>query len=517
MTDPKSECHSIVAGKPSAPGRESLRAVDPASGEPIGNAYFIATPAQIDEAVKLASQADRTSFSGHRARADLLDAIASELGAAEPALIQIANLETALPQGRLTGEMVRTRSQLSMFAELVREGSWLDACIDHGDPNRKPAPRPDLRRMMFPLGPVAVFGASNFPFAFSVAGGDTASALAAGCPVIVKAHPAHPGTSALAGQCISRAVERIGAPASVFSLLHGGGDVGQKLVMHEALEAVAFTGSFRAGRALFDLAATRPRPIPVFAEMGSTNPVFVFNGALEERFDALVEGYVASLTLGVGQFCTNPGLVFGTGPLFERFLDSVAERLSGIEPGTMLYPGIRSAFEEGCRERSGILGVKAGSKGAKPILFRTNSSGFKEHAVLREELFGPAAVSVSCVDVAQMLAAAGDIAGQLTATILAAEVDAGAAAELSAILTGKAGRLVYNGFPTGVEVGRAMQHGGPYPATTDPRFTSVGTGAIRRFLRPVAFQDMPQTLLPEALRDGNPLAIPRQVDGAWTV
>jgi NADP-dependent aldehyde dehydrogenase len=407
-----------------------------------------------------------------------------------------------------------------MFAEVLREGSWVDATIDQGDASRQP-PKPDLRRMLVPLGPVAVFGASNFPLAFSVPGGDTASALAAGCPVVVKAHPAHPGTSELAADAIREAVKAVGLPSGVFSLLHGGIEVSRWLVMNEHAEAVAFTGSLAAGRSLYDLAASRARPIPVLAEMGSINPLLLMPKALEHRFDALVEGYVGSLTAGVGQFCTNPGLVLGAGSRFEMFIEAVGERLKSAQPGTMLTSRMRELYHEGCAERSSIQGLVTFGNGkhsrgqVMPAIFSVGLDKFMKHPLLLEELFGPAAVAVTCPSVEGMLEALSAVPGQLTATIHATDEELEAASGMIRALARKVGRIVFNGFPTGVEVGPAMQHGGPYPASTDSRFTSVGTAAIRRFIRPVCYQDVPQSALPEALRDGNPLGIWRTVDGKF--
>ncbi len=497
---------------------ETIQATDPATGESFGPAFPVASSADIDRAFSAASGVDSSFRADSGLRAAFLEGIAQRLEETKGDLIACASKETALPAGRLAGELVRTQSQLRMFAELVREGSWVDACIDSGDPRREP-PKPDLRRMLVPLGPVVVFGASNFPFAFSVPGGDTASALAAGCPVIAKAHPAHPGTSDLAATVIHDAAARHGTPQGVFALVHGGVEVGRELVTHDAAEAVAFTGSLTAGRSLFDLAAKRMRPIPVFAEMGSTNPVFLLPGALEESFDALVEGYVGSLTAGVGQFCTNPGLLFGTGPRFEGFLNAVATRLAQVQAGTMLTIRIRDAYQQGCKKRACVQGLRihgpasASEAQVAPCLFTTDLKTFLDNPVLLEELFGPTAVAVECPSTQAMLEIVSRLPGQLTATVHALPGELESSRDLIAALTRKVGRIVYNGFPTGVEVGHAIHHGGPYPASTDSRFTSVGTAAIRRFARPVCYQGMPQDLLPLELRDNNPRGIWRTVDG----
>jgi alpha-ketoglutaric semialdehyde dehydrogenase len=484
---------NFVAGEYSAlEDAEHLRAIDPKTGQPFGPEFPIASKAEIDSAVTAAAGACYEFSQDHERRAEFLGEIANELEQSKEPLIEFANAETALPKARLEGELARTTKQLRMFAQVVTDGEYLDVVIEKGPP--------DLRRMMLPIGPVAVFGASNFPFAYSVAGGDTASALAAGCPVIAKAHPSHPGASALAGEAILRAVRRCGLADGVFSMLHGQAEVGRELCLHPLLEAVGFTGSLRGGRALFDLAAQRGRPIPVFAEMGSINPVFVLPGALDETADSFAGGYVASLTLGVGQFCTNPGLLVGIGSAFEKVLDEVEEGLSATPEGTMLNPGIRDAYISGCAARARELGEAAGEGRILPRLFRVSATRFLEQPSLEEELFGPSAVAVACASFEEMQQVAQAIRGQLTASLHASQSDLSEAQALLAELSKKAGRIVCNGFPTGVEVSPAMQHGGPYPATTDSRFTSVGPAAIRRFLRPVVYQNTPESLLPPALR-----------------
>jgi len=436
-------------------------------------------------------------------KASFLDATAGELLSLGDELLERAHHESGLPIARLTGERGRTCGQLKMFAQLVRDGTWQDVRIDAADSTRTP-PKPELRRLLVPIGPVAVFGASNFPLAFSVAGGDTASALAAGCPVIVKAHPAHPGTSELAAQAILAAAQKTGMPDGAFSMVHGGAEQGMALALRPEIYAVGFTGSKAAGRALFDVAAVRSRPIPVFAEMGSVNPVFLLQGALEERGETVAKGYAESLTLGVGQFCTNPGVVVGLrSAAFERFLDLVAGHLAEVSPGTMLTCQIEERYRESVEawSRHHLLRPIAPHRGTStPALFATSGASFLCDPDLAEEVFGPAAVAVECESEEEMLRVAEALEGQLTATIHMAEADGRAAEKLVPVLTRVAGRIVFNGFPTGVEVSPAMQHGGPYPASTDSRFTSVGTAAILRFARPVAFQNAPENLLPEALR-----------------
>ena len=458
------------------------------------------------------------------ARAAFLDRIAAEIADNEH-LVEAAHVETALPMPRLTGERARTAAQLRMFAQLIREGSWVDARIDRALPHRTPAPKPDLRRLLIPIGPVAVFGASNFPLAFSVAGGDTASALAAGCPVVVKAHPAHPATSEIAARAIIAAAEASGIPSGVFSLLQSTrNDIARALVQHPLVKAVGFTGSLRAGRGLFDAAASRPEPIPVYAEMGSVNPVFVLPGALAERAASIAEGLKDSVTLGVGQFCTNPGLTIGLGDTrFDTFVDQLDALISKAPPGTMLTPAICRAFEAGVLRLTGIDGVSTTRSMATvqewqalPSLFVTEAAVFLRHPQICDEVFGPSTVVVRCGSRAELEAIARRLDGQLTATIHGTPGDLEEYASLVSILEHKAGRLIVNSFPTGVEVCASMQHGGPYPATTDSRSTSVGTAAINRFARPVAYQNFPQSLLPAELQDANPRGIWRLLDGELT-
>ena len=458
-------------------------------------------------------------------RAAFLDRVADAIAQAD-GLVEAAGAETALPPERLAAERARTVGQLRMFASVVREGSWVDARIDRAQPDRQPLPKPDIRRMLIPIGPVAVFAASNFPLAFSVAGGDTASALAAGCPVVVKAHPAHPATSEIAARAVAEAARGAGIPPGVFSLLHSTRhEVGSALVRHPLTKAVAFTGSLRGGRALFDVAAQRPDPIPVYAEMGSVNPVFLLPGALRQRTEAIADGLKQSVTLAVGQFCTNPGLIIGIDD--ERFDASVgrmAALIAEAPPGTMLYPALLESYEAGVRRlsalpgvrttRSSITGVSDGQ--ARPSFFDTSARTFLWHREIGDEVFGPSTVVVRCGSREEMETVASHLEGQLTATIHGTPEDLAEHASLVSILEEKAGRIIFNGFPTGVEVCAAMQHGGPYPASTDSRTTSVGTAAIHRFARPVAWQNFPQAALPPDVQDGNPGGLWRLVDGEMT-
>lgn len=502
------------------------RARNPDSGEMLEPAFADASTIEIDMALELATAAhQRGSEVSFEQRAAFLDQIATQIEALGERLIDRAARETGLARARLASERGRTVAQLRSFSALVREGSWVGARIDRAQPDRTPTPRPDLRRMLVPLGPVAVFGASNFPLAFSVAGGDSASAFAAGCPVIVKSHPSHPGTCELVGEAIVAAARASDMHPGSFALLHGASHaVGQQLVVHPSLRAVAFTGSLRGGRALFELAAARPRPIPVFAEMGSINPVFVLPGALDDRIGALAEATAASLTLGVGQFCTNPGvLVVPSGATGDAFVQHLARAIASITPGVMLDANILAHYQDGVARRGEQPGVARVSAGptqpgrAEPVLFVCDAARFVAEPSLHDELFGPAALIVRWrPETDELLEIATTLSGQLTATIHAADADLDRARALAIVLRDRVGRLVWNGFPTGVEVAPAMQHGGPWPASSDSRTTSVGTAAIERFARPVCFQDVPASLLPLELRDDNPRGISRLVDGQLT-
>jgi NADP-dependent aldehyde dehydrogenase len=517
-----------IGSSESREGKDELQAVDPKTGEALEPRYVEATAAEVDRAFALAAEAHRSWKRLPRARrAELLDRVAEEIEALGDELLERAERETALPASpRLAGERGRTTGQLRMMAAVVREGSFLEPRIDRGQPDRTPLPKPDVRSLRQPLGPVAVFGASNFPLAFSVAGGDTAAAMAAGCPVVAKAHPNHPGTSEMVARAIRRAVDALGLPEGTFSLVHGRTPaVGAALVTHPEARAVGFTGSFAGGKALFDLAASRPRPIPVFAEMGSTNPVFLLPGALEERAEALAEGVAGSVTLGAGQFCTNPGLLIAVrGDATERFAAVLAQRLDAAPAGTLLHAGIRKGWDAGLRRLASVAGVSrltAAAEdgpgcGARPAAFRTDAATFLSHPELAEEVFGPATVLVECRSADELLGLSRELGGQLTATVHGTAADVEAFGGLTEVLEEKAGRLVFGGYPTGVEVCPAMHHGGPFPATTDPSSTSVGTAAVRRFTRPVCYQNAPASVLPAELADENPEGILRLVDGEWS-
>jgi len=518
----------IIDGQPSAaPGASTFQATNPAIGQKIAPAFQEATAADVDRACQAAAGAfDAVRAKSPAERAKLLRAIADEIVKLGDELIVRATEETGLPRPRIEGERGRTCGQLKLFADVVEEGSWVDARIDRAQPERQPLPKPDVRRMLAPLGPVAVFGASNFPLAFSVGGGDSASALAAGCPVVCKGHPAHPGTSEMVARAAQTAVAACGFPPATFSLLQGAGiEVGAALVRHPAIQAVGFTGSLKGGRALFDEAARRPHPIPVYAEMGSTNPVFLLPGALKERADKLAEGLVGSVTLGVGQFCTKPGLVFAP-QADHAFVDAAVKLFDAAAPGVMLHEGIRTNFERGAARLGAVIGVETAVKGGRPDggagcgqrarMFVTSAANLAQRPEIAEEVFGPSTVIVTTASRDEVLAAARNLEGHLTATIHGTPDDLKEWAPLVSILQTKVGRIIFNGWPTGVEVTHAMVHGGPYPATTDPKFTSVGTTAILRWARPICWQNFPDAALPEELRDANPRKIWRRVEGQLT-
>jgi len=503
-----------------------FHAIDPATGATLAPAFCSASSDDVERAARLAEcafDAYRSTTSGQRAR--FLEAIADGIEALGAQLIERAMQETGLPRARLEGERGRTTGQLRLFARELRAGGWMRATIDPAQPERQPMRRPDLRMHRIAVGPVAVFGASNFPLAFSVAGGDTASALAAGCPVIVKAHPSHPGTSELVARVIARAVREQGMPEGTFSMVAGTGhDVGIALVRHPAVQAVAFTGSRAGGLALCRTAGERPQPIPVFAEMSAINPVFLMPGALHARAERIAAGYVEALVMGTGQLCTNPGIVLGVAsPGWDRFVAGVAAALSGRAAGTMLSPDIHRAFRDGTQRMAntpGVACVARGSAGegacsAEAVVCQTTAAHFMTQPSLHDEVFGPAGLLVRCDDVAQMQALAQAFEGQLTATLHIDGDDVAAARALVPVLERKAGRLIVNGFPAGVEVCHAMVHGGPFPATSDTRTTSVGVSAMERFLRPVCYQDFPPELLPEALMPDNPAGIPQRVEGVF--
>ena len=504
----------------------TFRAVNPATGEALEPGFSAADQGAVDQACALAWSAfDRFRALDSELRARFLETIAEQILGLGDELLQRANAESGLPIARLTGERGRTVGQLRLFADELRKGGWLGIRVDPALARREPLPRSDLRQRKVPLGPVVVFGASNFPLAFSVAGGDTAAALAAGCPVIVKGHSAHPGTSELVAQAIVAAVKACQLPSGVFSLLNGDSRaLGAALVAHPRIKAVGFTGSRAGGLALMKIAGERPEPIPVYAEMSSINPVLLLPDALAARADSLAKDFVTSLTLGVGQFCTNPGLIIALeGADLERFIASASTALHQTVPSVMLTSGIHSAYEKGIERLLGHAHVRPHARGAESqgkhcgrgALFSVAARDVLQHPEVMDEVFGPSSVVIRCGGRAEMLEVLEHLEGQLTATVHLTEQDEPLAAQLVPVLERKAGRLIANGWPTGVEVSHAMVHGGPFPATSDGRSTSVGTLAIERFLRPVCYQDFPDALLPAALRRDAVASRPHRMDGVY--
>jgi NADP-dependent aldehyde dehydrogenase len=523
MVDTSLKGTSIIGFERGGKTGETFTAFDPTSGQAIEPKFYSASAEELNRAAFLADDA-RIPFGNlpGRQRAAFLRKVADNIEALGSALIERASLETSLPNARFEGERARTCGQLRMFADLLDEGSWVDARIDRAIPDRKPLPKPDVRSMLKPVGPVAVFCASNFPLAYSVAGGDTASAFAAGCPVIVNGHTAHAGTAELVGIAVSEAVKECGLPEGTFSLLFSSGyEVGQALVKHPAVKAVGFTGSRRGGRALMDIAAARPDPIPVYAEMSSVNPTFILPSAIKERGDAIVAGLHASVTGGVGQFCTKPGLVFVPGDeTAGEFKSRLRELISETAPSPLLTGGIQKAYTSMSRHRQcevdaftehtadGLSGFSV-----NPSVFETTAVEFLNTPDLNEEIFGPTTLLIRAQEHEELLNIARSLEGQLTASVHGTENDLHEYADLIRILETKVGRLIFNGFSTGVEVCPSMVHGGPYPATSDGRSTAVGTRAIDRFSRLVCYQNFPESALPDELKESNPLGILRMVDG----
>ncbi|MGV7166309.1 aldehyde dehydrogenase (NADP(+)) [Xanthomonas axonopodis pv. cajani] len=501
-----------------------FHAVDAASGESLQPVFGSVSAQDLEQACALAHAAfDLYRETSLEVRAKFLETIAEQILALGDGLIERAMRESGLPRARLEGERGRTVGQLRLFANVVREGSWLRPRIDPALPQRTPLPRADLRQRHIALGPVAVFGASNFPLAFSVAGGDTVSALAAGCPVVVKAHGAHPGTSELVGRAIQAAVAQCGLPEGVFSLLFDAGiEIGAQLVADARIKAVGFTGSRGGGMALVRIAAARREPIPVYAEMSAINPVYLLPHALQARAPALGKAFVGSLTLGAGQFCTNPGLLLAIdSPALDAFIASVTHTLQEVSPAAMLTAGIGQAYAQGVQRLAAHPQVATLARGAASAtercpaaLFGTDADAFLADEALQAEVFGASSLLVRCRDIGQLRALSEHLEGQLTATLHMDAADTELAAALLPVLERKAGRILVNDWPTGVEVCHAMVHGGPFPATSDSRSTSVGTLAIDRFLRPVCYQDLPAALLPAAVANGNPLGLWRRIDGA---
>jgi len=518
---------NFIGFKNSAKGEKTFQSFVPAKNEYLPEKFTQATQEEFDAAIALAEKAfpvyRETSY---EQRAKFLDAIADEIMALGDALIERCTAESGLPVARITGERGRTCGQLKLFAQLLRDGWWLDARIDTAQPDRQPLPKSDIRRMLIPLGPVAVYGASNFPLAFSTAGGDTASALAAGCPVIVKSHSSHPGTNALVSSAIAKAAQTTGMPEGVFSSVYLNHEHSVKLVENPVIKAVGFTGSRHVGMTLFNAANARPEPIPVYAEMSAINPVVLMENALVSQKEKIAKALSGSVTMGVGQFCTNPGLVLMIeSEASKAFIESFAGEFVNTVPGTMLNRNICKAYAHGIDTLNGAgatlvaeasTAANADKAEARPSAFSTTGAAFLSNKAFTEEVFGPATLFVVCKDAAELHSVLNSLEGQLTATVHAADGDKEALLPVVSIITQKAGRVIYGGYPTGVEVCHSMVHGGPFPSTSNAASTSVGTGAILRFVRPVAFQDFPDDLLPDALKKDNPLNILRLVDGNWT-
>jgi NADP-dependent aldehyde dehydrogenase len=518
---------NYIGDELSAKGDKTFTTFNPQANTSTGWTFHEATRVEIDTAVQLASEAFiQYKNVTDKQKAQFLRVIADEIEALGDALIQTYVTESGLPVGRAQGERGRTIGQLKAFAQLLEEGSWVEATIDTAKPNREPLPKIDIRKMLFPIGPVAIFGASNFPFAFSTAGGDTASALAAGCPVIVKSHPMHAGTGELVAFAITLAAKKTGMPKGVFSNLNSSGiEVGQQLVLHPNIKAVGFTGSFNGGMALYKLANERPEPIPVFAEMGSVNPVVVLPSALNEKGEDWAKQYATSIMLGAGQFCTNPGLIFGIkSTSLDNFIKTLGTAIAKLDPNCMLHPNIHRNYEKGKETltmQGGVNVVADYESEVRPNFARqkvvtVNGANFLKNTKLHQEVFGPFSVIVRCEDATELTTILKSMEGQLTGTILGSEEELNKYKNVVEALKGRVGRLIFNGVPTGVEVCPSMQHGGPFPASTDSRFTSVGESAIKRWVRPISFQNWPQEFLPDALKNSNPLGIMRLVDSKNT-
>jgi NADP-dependent aldehyde dehydrogenase len=522
------EGKNLIGNQWSAEGTNSFNAVDPSTGTILPGNFYLATTNEVEAIAAKATAAFKIySQTTAEEKAVFLETIADEIMALGDELIHRAMAESGLPAARLTGERGRTTGQLRSFAQLLREGSWVQARIDTAIPDRQPLPKPDLRYMMIPIGPVMVFGASNFPFAYSAAGGDTASALAAGCPVIVKAHPSHPGTDAMVSQAIISAAKKTNMPDGVYSMLFSDEETAIKMVTHSAVKAIGFTGSRKGGMAIFNAAVNRAEPIPVYAEMSAVNPVILMPGAVASNAAGIAQGLVGSVTLGVGQFCTNPGLVFMVDDTNAgTFLQTLSDGIKNVLPATMLSKNICANYNKGIDLLKNEAVVTTLSQSAtapdatkteaSPHVFTVAQKDFIVNKQLAQEVFGPATVVVLCKDIAGITEVLDTMEGQLTATVHANAEDEKTLTPVIELMKEKAGRIVFGGFPTGVEVCDSMVHGGPFPSTTDGRSTSVGSAAIQRFVRPVSYQNFPQHLLPDALKDNNPLHILRMINGVWS-
>ncbi len=516
-----------IGQRTSSAGTKTYQTYNPQLNTPNPWTFYEATDDEIEEAVSMAHKAYKSFMQiPGKEKAAFLRAIAHEILGLGDSLIEVYMQESGLPKGRAEGERGRTIYQLNTFADLVEEGSWVEATIDTALPERKPVPRPDLRKMLFPLGPVVVFGSSNFPFAYSTAGGDTASALASGCPVIVKSHPMHAGTGEMVAGAIAKAVKSTGMPHGVFSNLNSSGiEVGQKLVKHPLVKAVGFTGSINGGRAIYDLAAKREEPIPVFAEMGSINPVVFLPGGLQNDTAHWAKTYAQSITLGTGQFCTNPGLLLTIqSPETDTFAQMLSQEILAIDPTCMLHPSIKKNYDEGKEKMTSQDGVQVLADYspttqelyARQAVVRVSGRKFNSNTSLHKEVFGPFSMLVVCEDAIELESILWKLEGQLTGTIIASANELENYPQIVHALQNRVGRIIYNSVPTGVEVCAAMMHGGPYPASSDSRFTAVGIHSIRRWARPVCYQDWPENLLPEELKNSNTLHIERLINGHKT-
>jgi len=518
---------NIIGFKRSKRGSKTFKTFNPILNIENETNYFEAAPEEIQEAVSLANQAYSTyAETSYEHRAKFLNAIANEIMVLDQTLIDQYCSETGLPEGRAKGERGRTVNQLRMFAQILEEGSFVEASIDTAQPERQPVPKVDLRKMMVPLGPVAVFGASNFPLAYSSAGGDTASALAAGCPVIIKGHPMHAGTGSMVSLAIIKAAKYTSMPEGVFSHLNSSGhEVGEALLKNPLLKAVGFTGSIYGGRALFDLASKRNEPIPVFAEMGSVNPVVLLPEVIKTEGEKWAKSIAQSVTLGSGQFCTNPGILMGIKSSdLDHFTEILAGDINEVVPASMLHPAIANKYDDGrtqMKQQKGTSLVVEFSKKAKanvgrPAILKVSAAEFRENPKLHQEVFGPFSLLVECQNIEDLERSVSLLEGQLTASVIGTTEELRGYEYLLKLLESRVGRLIFNGVPTGVEVCASMHHGGPYPATTDSRFTAVGDDAIKRWLRPVCYQNCPDELLPASLQNANPLQLLRRVDGTLT-
>ncbi|GLO63792.1 aldehyde dehydrogenase [Vibrio sp. MACH09] len=499
---------------------DNFAAINPATERPIEGLFPQHSQQDVDLA---ATAANEVALQFRRAsplkRGQLLRTIADCLETQRESIVNRAHLESALPLARLNGELSRTTGQLNLFASVVEGGLWQNAIFDTANPERAPLAKPDIRSQNIAIGPVAVFGASNFPLAFSTAGGDTASALAAGCPVIVKGHPAHPGTSEIVAKCIANALKQLAMPQAIFALLQGTShELGQSLVTHPLISAIGFTGSIHGGRALFDLANQRTKPIPFYGELGASNPVFILSNRMRKNPQSLADEFLTSMSMGCGQFCTKPAVLFvAQGAATEQFLSHVKQGIQAQPEQTMLTSGIKQNYIQQCQQRaaqSGLAQTRSSQHhDVAAMVFETNAIQWRDNPQWQEEIFGPQSTIVVCEDDHEMITLSQELAGSLTATIQAEQEDYPVAAKLIPHLEEIAGRVVFNGWPTGVEVSYAMVHGGPYPASTMSASTSVGAESIKRWLRPVAYQSLPNELLPDALKNENALNVRQSVDG----